>query len=80
MASGQWSEVSPEMKQELDTMFSPYSAVKDVLVHDNGMVISRVFAEKLEERIKSFELRPDDIWVVTYPKSGTTWTQVRQQR
>ena len=28
------------------------------------------------ERIYNFKIRPDDIWLLAYPKCGTTWTQV----
>ena len=31
---------------------------------------------KFHERMKGFKLRPDDIWIASFPKSGTTWTQV----
>ncbi|KAF2892848.1 hypothetical protein ILUMI_13327 [Ignelater luminosus] len=27
------------------------------------------------ERIKNFEVKNDDVWVASYPKTGTTWTQ-----
>ena len=27
------------------------------------------------ERIRKFEVRDDDIWICTFPKCGTTWTQ-----
>ena len=34
----------------------------------------RVFAQELAHRIYNFELREDDIFILSYPKTGTTWT------
>ena len=33
------------------------------------------FPNLMERRIREFELREDDIWILSYPKSGTHWTQ-----
>jgi len=39
-----------------------------------NQVVPRCFL-KYEKRIKDFQTRPDDVWVASFPKCGTTWTQ-----
>ncbi|XP_026674211.1 sulfotransferase 1 family member D1-like [Ceratina calcarata] len=31
--------------------------------------------KRFEEEIENFEVKDDDVWVCSFPKSGTTWTQ-----
>ncbi len=41
----------------------------------NGVVVPGFVKQEEVDRLRSFKLYPDDIWVVTFPKCVTTWTQ-----
>ena len=49
-------------------------AFSNLFEEKNGCKVPRNTPERWEE-LKQFPLRPDDIFIVTYPKSGTTWMQ-----
>jgi len=38
-------------------------------------IYPRSFVQFYEHRIKQFNIRDDDIWTISFPKAGTTWTQ-----
>ena len=44
------------------------------LIHSNRRYFRiELFHEELADRIYDMKLREDDIWILSYPKCGTTW-------
>ena len=41
----------------------------------SGLLVPDFVKQEEVDKLKDLELYPDDVWVVTYPKCGTTWTQ-----
>ena len=42
---------------------------------ERSCVMIKKYMDLYAERVKKMEIFEDDIWVVTFPKCGTTWTQ-----
>ncbi|XP_065215771.1 luciferin sulfotransferase-like [Planococcus citri] len=65
-------EFDEETKKIVDTYYK--AALVTGYVSCNGYMLTDLFP-KVEPEISQLDVRDEDIWVVSYPKSGTTWTQ-----
>ena len=71
-----WKTCPPEIEEQKRKVFGPESNQLNGIVSVPYGVHNNKRIEKVAKKIIDFELRPDDIWIVTYPKCGTTLTQV----
>ena len=75
-----WKPCPAEIEKEKRKIFEPESNQLNGIVSAPYSIHAGQNMEKVVKKIIDFELRPDDIWIVTYPKCGTTLTQVCTKR
>ncbi len=62
-----FNEVEDEYKRKLDKLFG----VNNCLIEVNpGKVLLPPKYEELGEQILNLEVRPDDVWLASYPRTG----------
>ena len=68
-----WNELTNEEKEWRAKCF-PKGPKSDLVRYENGFLLRRAFVNHTSA-VRNFNLRDDDIFVLSHPKTGTTWTQ-----
>ena len=71
-----WKNCPKELEELKRKLFGPESNQLNGIVSEPYGIHALPAMETVVKKIKTFEIKSDDIWIVTYPKCGTTLTQV----
>ena len=66
-----YEELTPEETERIKSVFPEHDWVR---FRPSNCLMTRTFGQQAE-KLYNMEVREDDVWILTYPKVGTTWTQ-----
>ena len=75
MASVILHELSEETAARLRSVYGSFKNGQSFARTQPGNVIIPSAYEKFKDAFKNWEARPDDVYVLGFPRSGTTWTR-----
>lgn len=67
MTSLTYDEIEEQYKRKLDKLFGLENCL--IEVNPGAVLLPRKYKE-FGERILNLQVRPDDVWVVSYPRTG----------
>lgn len=71
-----WVSEPDERNSRVKGLFGSQQLYNGIVsVNPSGLWMPKEF-EEIAEEVYNFEVKPDDVWIITYPKCGTTWAQV----
>ena len=70
-----WKPLPDDENKRFNVLWGENSIHRDPIISVPYNILMPKYYEAISDQILNFEVRPDDIWIITYPKCGTTWTQ-----
>ena len=74
-----WNKCPKEIEEMKEKLYDTGSNQLNNIVSEPYGLHLLPSMEEVTKKLYNFELRSDDIWIVTYPKCGTTMTQVLEK-